>query len=344
MLTDRFIALDAELSMYAPGLISPTRMLSPKIEQFRPLEPGPNGGFVLGLQQIRADHTMTTGSRFPKPGYRFNSRSVDVTRVQSTTKNPIKMNVVSDEDAANGNTKTVVDDEPDLTWLIDARQNVFWMGRIPVFYWPRFVQEADDLQPYLRQFGFSTNNYFGQQFLTDWNVFRLLNIRKPKPIDIWSIDIDYLSARTKTFPALGTESAGAATTSSTISTTRTGEIKKPDPSWRKDYFGYLRHLGPARLRQRRPRHAARRSSPTTSPPARRAISAARPSVVPAFQDYRGRFTLRHMQRFLPNDDEHTYEDFRAPARSRVPIPTVTSSKNTTSDSSTPAWTRKPWLT
>ena len=53
--------------------------------------------------------------------------------------------------------------------------------------------------------GFNTNNYFGQQLKTDWNGFRLLGMRRPKFIDLWNVDVDYLSKRTKDFPALGSE-------------------------------------------------------------------------------------------------------------------------------------------
>ena len=84
----------------------------------------------------------------------------------------------------------------DLTWLIDAKNNVFWMGPIPVFYHPRFFGNADDLEPPIRAFIFRTNNYFGQQFLADFNGFRILGIRRSRSaIDSWNIDIDYLSAR-----------------------------------------------------------------------------------------------------------------------------------------------------
>ena len=34
------------------------------------------------------------------------------------------------------------------------------------------------------------------------------------------------------------------------------------------------------------------------------------SDVPPFQEIRGRFNLRHMQQFLPDDDEHKFEDLR----------------------------------
>ncbi len=310
LLTDRFIGLDAELSMFAPGLISPTRVNSPKIEQYRPLVPAPNGGFTLGLTQIRADHSVSTGSRFPNPGYQFNSRSIDVTRVPTTIK------------PFGGNKPPVTTDDPDapppdpnapapqdLTWLIDARQNVFWMGKVPVFYWPRFVTEADDLQSPVRQFGFSTNNYFGQQVLTDWNAFRLLNLRKPKNIDLWGIDIDYLSARTKTFPALGTELGWNGDDLINDLNDPYRQVRNPEPTWLKQYFGFLDVWG---LRDYGNDILGSGPAIITNNVAagKKGYQRGSPGV-PAFQDFRGRFTMRHMQRFLPDDDEHTYEDLRA---------------------------------
>ncbi len=74
--------------MFAPGLVAPTKLFSPRIEQFRPLVPGKDGGYMFGLEEIRADQTMVTGSRFPVPGYRFKSRSIDVTHVVSTKTDP----------------------------------------------------------------------------------------------------------------------------------------------------------------------------------------------------------------------------------------------------------------
>ena len=46
------------------------------------------------------------------------------------------------------------------------------MGPFPASSGRAIVIDLDDQQPPLRLFGFRTNNYFGQQFLTDWNGFR----------------------------------------------------------------------------------------------------------------------------------------------------------------------------
>ena len=87
---------------------------------------------------MQAEQTVTTGSRFANPGYRFTSRSIDVRQV------------VDDRELAKNN-GAVPFDKDDLTWLIDARQNFFYIGPIPVFYLPTFKVEADDLNPPLDQ-------------------------------------------------------------------------------------------------------------------------------------------------------------------------------------------------
>ena len=63
--------------------------------------------------------------------------------------------------------------------------------------------DLDDLEPPLRMIGFAKNNYFGYQLKVDFNGFRLISMRRPKFIDLWNVDIDYLSARTHRFSSAG---------------------------------------------------------------------------------------------------------------------------------------------
>ena len=49
-LTDRFVALDGEIDVFAPGLIAPMKIKSPRIEQFHSLIKRPDGTLVLGRQ------------------------------------------------------------------------------------------------------------------------------------------------------------------------------------------------------------------------------------------------------------------------------------------------------
>ena len=195
---DRCLAPNAELDIFAPGLLAPFRVKSPRIEQFRSMVQLPNGTFALAEQpEIRADQTVMTGSRFPDPGYRITSRSIDLTRYSRPATDPNTGKVID-------NPKKGVPDE-EVVWHFDARQNFYFMGPIPTWYWPRISADVDDLEPPFRQFAFSHNTYFGYELLTDWNAFRFLEAKKPDWIDTWNIDVDYLSTRTKDFPALGSE-------------------------------------------------------------------------------------------------------------------------------------------
>ena len=94
-----------------------------------------------------------------------------------------------------------------MTTQIVARQNLFYIGPVPVFYWPRFIADADDPTPPFRNFEFLYGNYFGASFLTDWNGFKLFGIKPPPAskefnVENWNVDIDELTMRG---PALGSE-------------------------------------------------------------------------------------------------------------------------------------------
>ncbi|WP_406695407.1 hypothetical protein V5E97_30730 [Singulisphaera sp. Ch08] len=311
----RLIAVDAELDMFAPGLIAPTKMFSPRIEQFRPLVPGTDGGMIYGREEIRADQTMITGSRFPVPGYRFTSRSIDINHVVSAKTDPNTGQSVGDP----RDPRT----EPDLTWRIDARRNVFYLGPLPVFYWPRILANADDIEPPIRQIRYGYNNYLGHQILTDFNGFRLFGIRKPDWIDSWNVDIDYLSMRSQQFPALGSEIGwfGKDFVSDLFDPYRRN-IRETDRVGPDGYFGYLDMwglrddgidvlgTGPAIVTP----SGDIRLPDGTVPGKRgyqRGISGipGLPNGVPPFQKYRGRINMRHMQSLLGADAD-PYEDFR----------------------------------
>ena len=111
------------------------------------------------------------------------------------------------------------------------------MGPVPVWYWPKYETDLDDLDPVLRMFTFRNNNYFGNQVLLDFNGFRLLNLRRPGWIDLWNIDVDYLSRRG---PALGTEFGWFGTDPVRDLTDPYHYNKRyTGPGFLTDYFGYL---------------------------------------------------------------------------------------------------------
>lgn len=187
---DRFTAMQAELNIFAPGLLAPIRTKADRISQWRSAETGVDGILQIGRPIIDVTNTSTTGSRFPNPGYKFNSELIRITQDEVPLRNPITGSLDPGSPAT------------DYEWKLDARRNRFYIGALPVLYLPRVVMTPEDLDLPLKQLQFRTNNYFGQQVLSDWSMFKVLGLKKPAGIDNWNLDLDYLSARG---PAVGSE-------------------------------------------------------------------------------------------------------------------------------------------
>jgi len=295
---DQLLALNAQLDLFSPGLVTPTKIKSPRIVQYHPLLAAANGQFFAStLPAIQAERTVTTGSRFANPGYRFTSKSIDVTQV------------VDNVALADNGGKPF--DREDLTWQIDARQNFFFFGPVPIFYIPRLAVEADDIDPPIQGISFATNNFFGQQFRTDYDVFNLLNIRHLPEIDVFNLDVDYLSARSKKFgegTALGSEIGW-------FGSDLINDIKDPfhrnkaaTPSPLTSYAGYFDVYG---LFDGSRDVLGGGPAVITNSPNNNYAGRANFSRIsnPTFQHFRGIVTTRHMQS-LVGKDAPLDEDFR----------------------------------
>jgi hypothetical protein len=291
--TEWFVALGAELELFDSRLLAPVKAFGDEIRQYRPILGQTTTGTVFGPAEIRADRTLLTASRFPEPGYRFQSRSIDLKELYTPLIGPDGKPVANPNDP---------DGPGDKAWRIDARGNTYYLGRIPIFYWPRVLTDSDDLDPPIRQVQFRANNYFGQQFLTDWSLFKILGIKKPTAIDGWNLDIDYLSYRGL---ALGSELGWSGRD-------RWGDITDPYHTLKsgrdvdRPYFGYFEAWG---LKDSgRDVLGPGPAVVTNGPPGAGKRGFQRTSV-PPFQDWRGRVQLRDMQWFLPSDAPFD-EDFR----------------------------------
>jgi hypothetical protein len=293
------LAPNAEIDMFAPSLMQPMTIKSPRIEQYRPAVMLPNGTFVLSDHpEIRAEQAVMTGSRFPDPGYSMTSKSIDLTQYSRPLTNPDTGKVVKDPNAPPP--------EEDV-WHIDARQNIYWGGMFPFFYWPRISMDLDEEAPPLRMIGFNTNNYFGQQIKSDWNGFRLLNMRKPKFIDLWNVDLDYLSARTKGFPALGSEMGWFGTDLIQDLMDPYRNMRNPPEHFTKNYFGYFDIWG---LQDSGVDVLGTGPAIVTNGPPGAGKAGFQRSDDPPFQEDRGRGNFRHNQRFYVEDDDHAFDELR----------------------------------
>ena len=301
-LTDRMLAPDSEIDLFTPSLLAPVTIKSPRIEQFRSPVMLPNGTFTLSEHpEIRAESAIMTGSRFPNPGYQINSKSIDLTRYSRPLTNP---------DTGKELKGPADDSAPppeESVWHVDARQNIYYGGPLPLFYWPRINTDLDDLEPPVRMIGFNTNNYFGQQLKVDFNGFRLLGIRRPKAIDLWNVDVDYLSARTKQFPALGSEMGWFGSDLIRDIQDPYHNIRDPDQHFTHNYFGYFDIWG---LKDAGVDVLGTGPAIVTNGPPGAGKAGFQRSSDPPFQDFRGRLNVRHNQRFLPEDDDHAFDELR----------------------------------
>lgn len=298
--TERFVALDAELDMFAPGLITPVKVKGPEIQQYAPVVVGPDGRTTHGRLRITADNSILTGSRFATPGYRFYAHNVDIYQVPTPLTNPRTGKIAAPDGAPNT--------PQDLTWEIDARQNFYFMGPVPVFYWPRIVTDPEELDPPLRNIAPRFNNYFGQQLLTDWNAFKLFNIPKPKfvQVDTWNLDIDYLSRRKSM--ALGSEFgyfgtdffSDIANDLSPDKLTPGYQRKNLFPDINGNYFGYVDFWG---LRDQATDVLGPGPAIVTNGPPGAGKAGTQRLSDPAFQTFRGRIIARHMQSLNAPDDD-----------------------------------------
>jgi hypothetical protein len=301
-LTDRMVAPDGEIDMFTPSLMAPVRIKSPRIEQFRTPVTLPNGTMTLSEDpEIRLPSAIMTASRFPSPGYSLRSKMMDLTRKTRPLTNPDTGKEVDNPDAPPKRTEEQV-------WHVDARQNVYWGINVPFFYWPRINQDLDDEQPPLRMIGFSSVNYFGQQLKTDWNGFRLLGMRKPKNVDLWNVDVDYLSARTKDFPALGSEMGWFGDDLIRDLMDPYHERRTSDDAHiTHNYFGYFDIWG---LKDSGIDVLGTGPAIVTNGPIGAGKAGFQRSDDPPFQSDRERLTLRHNQRLFLEDEDHEFDELR----------------------------------
>ncbi|HEU5118277.1 MAG TPA: hypothetical protein VFT74_16785, partial [Isosphaeraceae bacterium] len=283
--TERMVGYDAEFDFFAPGLVAPLKSKGKSLDQYRQVQGlNPDGTFNLGPTHVMVDQTMTTGSRFPNPGYKFNSQSVDITQIDKPLTDPFSGTLLR----LRGQPVPT-----EQVWEIDARQNTYFIGPVPFFYWPRIVM-TDDFDPPLRNIAYRYGSYFGHQILLDFSVFKLLGQRKPQWIDTWNLDVDYLSMRG---PALGTEVGWFGRDILGDLTDPYGRNKNRDKR-DQPYFGYfdawgIRDTGEDVL-------GSHPAVVTYGPPGAGKRGYDR-SKVPTFRTYRGRVMFRHMQSLLPED-------------------------------------------
>lgn len=163
--TQTGVVLDSELLSPLPGYAGLLRMRSKILQQT-----GPDTFF--------AQQSYFTSSRFGEPRYRFEMGDVTYEDFKTTTVDPISG-------------QTCIERDPWVT----GRNSVLYFGGVPVFYWPWLRAPATDPTFYIDRIAIKSDNIFGKQILTDWDMFDLLGMRD-QPVGVeWDLSLDYMSYR-----------------------------------------------------------------------------------------------------------------------------------------------------
>ena len=79
--------------------------------------------------------------------------------------------------------------------LASSRNNLIYLKSWPILYWPFMATDARKPNFYLEEIKLGSDNVFGTQIRTDWDMYQILGwTRKPEGTD-WTTSLDYLSDR-----------------------------------------------------------------------------------------------------------------------------------------------------
>lgn len=146
----------------------------------------------IDAQTFQAERAFLTTSRIGDPRYRLQSNRLTFQDLASPEFEPFTGRPVIDP--LTGEQSVM------HTRQVTSESNLVYLGPVPVFYWPKFSTNLENPQFFLRNIKIKSDRIFGQQILTDWDIYQLMGRRKPTGHD-WIASLDYLSERG---PAAGT--------------------------------------------------------------------------------------------------------------------------------------------
>lgn len=141
----------------------------------------------LGPDRFVAEEAFVTTSRLGQPSYRLASGEIYFEDQMLPQFDPLTGLPRIDPQSGQQVTRH--------QRLATSRDNLVYLGSLPVFYWPRLATDLEEPTYYIRRVQAGNDNVFGARVMTDWDVYQLLGIQnKPENTD-WTIDLDYLSDR-----------------------------------------------------------------------------------------------------------------------------------------------------
>lgn len=188
------------------GVVLNAEMLTPSITpeelaQFG--RPGSKGIQFNGMLRMKADvlqqldgqrfyasKAWLSSSRMGKPSYRLQSGSVYFQYSEDLSKPLI--------DPATGQVKINPQTQEPLyeqKKLARATNNFLFLSEVPVLYWPVIATDLEKQSYYINGFQYKNDRVFGNQFLSEWDIYQILGIENPPPGTRWNLSLDYLSER-----------------------------------------------------------------------------------------------------------------------------------------------------
>ncbi|HET6880315.1 MAG TPA: hypothetical protein VFI31_09180 [Pirellulales bacterium] len=159
--------------------------------------PAPKFG---GLMRLKADmvrqvdedtffarHSYFTSSQMGSPRFRVQSQEVKVYDRQRAQVNPLTGSPIIDPITQ----EQVIDHDQ----MVTGTNNAFFVGPVPVFWWPRFSTTLQQPSTVLQSIMFSHDNFMGYWVEGRLNAFQLLGLQKPPQGVNWDIRLSELTKR-----------------------------------------------------------------------------------------------------------------------------------------------------
>lgn len=140
-----------------------------------------------GPGRFFAHDTFVTSSRLSKPKYRLQASEILFEDLQQPVIDPATGEPYVDPRTG----EPAVDHQQSVT----SRHNFLFFDDVPLFYWPWMAADVSDPTLYIRRARYKNDKMFGNQVLTDWNVYQLLGVRRKPEGTNWDASIDYLAKR-----------------------------------------------------------------------------------------------------------------------------------------------------
>jgi len=170
----RGIVLDAELLTPVPQYEGLLRLRADVLRQ-------------LNEHQFMAENAWITSSRMGRPRYRIQTEEAYFEHYQRMRFDPLTGAPVLDPETR----EPVIDHQG----LATARNNVLFLGQVPIFYYPFIATDLTKPHYYVRRARLKNDSVFGTQVLTDWDAYQILGIQQPPEGTEWDVSFDLLTDR-----------------------------------------------------------------------------------------------------------------------------------------------------